>query len=111
MKKIFVIILLTAASFTGFGQTIKASIGIGSQPNRVKIYLMPDVTQPTGSFSTLQFNIGVDTTGLTVAPVLTVVSSAWGLIWTVGTPYKEGAYWNYNIYTSTSPLPEAMVAN
>src|SRR2546428_219690 len=78
MKKIstFAIILLTMLSVTGFGQIMKASIGPGSLPNRVKIYLMPDIVVSGATWSTLQFNIGIDTTGLKIAPVLTVISTA-----------------------------------
>jgi len=113
-RKIFSLIALGIAfSAASFAQTVRASIGEGSQNNRIKIFLKTDVTQ-TSTISTLQFNVGVDATGITTAPNLAVTSNGLGIAnngWTVGAPYLEGGYWNYNIYTSTSPLSANFTAN
>ena len=92
-------------------QTVKASIGSGTQLNRVKIYLMPDVTQAS-SISTLQFNVGVAASGITTAPTATIISHGFGAAtWQVTPSYNEGGYWNYNIYTATSPLTPSFTMN
>src|SRR6188474_3545308 len=105
MKKILTIIFICSLGFyQSYGQLIQASLGVGSQPNRVKIYLKTDVTQSPSSISTLQFNVGVVSTGIAAAPTLTVVSSAFpSVVWQQNTAYIEAGFWNFNIYTSTSP--------
>ena len=102
MKKIstLIIIFLAGLHLQGISQFVKASIGTGSQVNRAIIYMKPDQTQASASLSTLQFNVGVDTTGLLTPPVLTVVNSAFGAtVWTVNPGYNEGGFWNYNCHT------------
>lgn len=112
MKKIYSLLLGAAILNHSNAQTIKASIGPGTQANRVKIYLMPDVTQMS-SISTLQFNVGVLATGITTAPTATVISPNASITtsWTVSPSYNEGGYWNYNIYTTVSPLTPSFTAN
>lgn len=112
MKKIFTLILVSFIYAQSFGQLIQASVGIGSQPNRIKIYLKADQTQTPSSLATLQFNIGV-TDSLTTPPNLALVSnSIAGAIWQITQPpYKEGGFWNYNIFTTSSPLTPSFVAN
>lgn len=111
MKKIYSLLLAGAILSQVNAQTLKASIGPGTQANRIKIYLMPDVTQAS-SISTLQFNVGVDATNITTAPTLTVVGQAFaGVTWQVSPAYSEGGYYNYNIYTSSSPLTPSFTMN
>jgi hypothetical protein len=113
MKKnfAFIIIILALSSYKGFSQ-MQASLGPGSQPNSIFIYLKPGVTLANTSISTLQFNVGIDTTGVITAPTLTVLSSVFtGVTWTVGTPYKEGGYWNYNILTGSGGYLFSLTAN
>ena len=111
MKKLLFTLLIASLSTTGiYAQTVKASIGAGSQPNRIKIYLMPDATQ-TASIATLQFNVGVLETGVTTPPTLSVVSHAFGsATWQVNAAYSEGGYYHYNIFTATSPLTPSFTA-
>ena len=109
MKKIttLVTLALIALNFQGKSQLIQASIGAGAQANQVIIYLKADQTQATPSLATLQFNIGVDTTGITTPPTVTIPTNAFGCTWLINPAYKEGAFWNYNIYTAASPLTVA----
>lgn len=112
MKKIYIniaLLPLLLLCFSASAQTIKASIGAGSQPNRIKLYLTTDVSQ-TSTISTLQFNVGVDASTVTTAPALTVFSNALGATWVVDPPVNEGGYWNYSIYTATSPLQPVFTA-
>lgn len=112
MKKILTIIFCSVLYFQSDAQLMQSSIGIGSQANRIKIYLKSDVSQNPSSISTLQFNVGVVAAGLTTAPTLTVLSSAFsGVTWQQNAPYLEGGYWNYNIFTPTSPLTPIFTAN
>lgn len=112
MKKILLFLLAACTFSLANAQSIKASIGVGSQVNRIKLYLKTDVSQAS-SLSSLQFNVGVEATGITTAPTLSVVSSAFGpgVTWTVVPGYLEGGYWNYNIFTSSSPLTPTFSAN
>lgn len=71
---------------------------------------MPDATQ-TASISTLQFNLGVRDSLITTAPTATVISHGFGAAsWQITPAYSEGGYWNYNIYTATSPLTPSFTA-
>ena len=115
MKKSIVsaIIISCPFSVTAFGQTVKASIGLGSTANSVRIYLKTDVTQSPASFSTLQFNLAIPA-GTSPVPTAAVISNAFGILnssWIVGASYTEGGYINYNIYTATSPLTINATAN
>ncbi len=116
MKKIFIPILVLFICSNAFGQTIRASIGAGTQNNRAIVYVKPDVTQVASNISTLQFNVAVDATGLVNAPTLNVVSVGAGFgapaNWLHDIPpYLEGGYWNYNLFTNLSPLTPALTAN
>ena len=111
MKKIYSFLFVLAILNQSNAQTLKASIGAGTQSNRIKIYLMPDVTQ-TSTISTLQFNVGVNATGITTAPALTIVTQAFsGVTWQIASSYNEGGYYNYNIFTSSSPLTPSFTMN
>ena len=99
MKKIFAIILTIFLYTQSFWQLIQASVSIGSQPNRIKIWLKSDVTQTPSTLSTLQFNVGVDATGLVTPPTITIISSSIaGAIWSQNPSISEGGYYNYNIF-------------
>ena len=112
MKKIFAIILTIFLYTQSFGQLIQASVSIGSQPNRIKIWLKSDVTQTPSTLSTLQFNVGVDATGLVTPPTITIISSSIaGAIWSQNPSISEGGYYNYNIFTANSPLSQNFTAN
>ncbi len=111
MKKIFSIILVSIIYTQSFSQLIQASIGVGSLPSRIKIYLKSAATQTPSSLATLQFNIGVKD-NITTPPNLALVSnSITGAIWQITQPpTKEGGFWNYNIFTTSSPLKPSFTA-
>ena len=112
MKKIISILSFLALFINANSQTMQASIGPGTMLNRIKLYLKPDVTQSPSTISTLQFNVGITEASTTTPPTLTVVSHSFGsATWTVGASFKEGGYWNYNIYTSSSPLSPTLSMN
>jgi hypothetical protein len=107
MKKI--ILFFVATTFlcaTNYAQTVKASLGPSDSANKVSIYLLPDATQSMPTIGTLQFNVGVPVAGTTTPPVVTIASHVFGsgVTWNVSPPFVEEGFWNYNIYTVTSPL-------
>jgi hypothetical protein len=105
MKKIFAIILVSFLYAQSFGQLIQASIGLGSLPNRIKIYLKSNTTQTPSSLATLQFNVGVSDAIVTPPNLALISNSITGAVWQITQPpYKEGGFWNYNIYTTSSPV-------
>ncbi|MCW3090449.1 MAG: hypothetical protein JWP81_1518 [Ferruginibacter sp.] len=111
MKKILPIIIASLLCLQSYGQLMQASIGIGSQANRIKIYLKSSVTQAPSSISTLQFNVGINATGIVVSPNLAVLSSAFPSVTWAVEKHLDGGYWNYNITTATSPLTPSFTAN
>ena len=110
MKRIFLFIIFVFYYSSSYSQTIKASLGIGSQANRIKLYLKPSGTKTLAYFSTLQFNVGIDTS-IKPKPTISVTSTTFsGVNWVV-TESIEGGYYNYQITTSTSPLQVNTTAN
>ena len=101
MKKLFTLLTVVSFCYNSYAQMMQASIGTGSQPNRVKIYLRSTTTL-TANIATLQFNIGVPTSTTTTPPVMTVSSAAFGISWGVSSVYSDGGYWNYNIITGNN---------
>jgi len=101
MKKLFKLLTVVSFCYNSYAQMMQASIGTGSQPNRVKIYLRSTTTL-TANIATLQFNIGVPTSTTTTPPVMTVSSAAFGISWGVSSVYSDGGYWNYNIITGNN---------
>lgn len=102
MKKIYTL-LAFLFSFTLFceGQSVQASLGIGSAPNRVKIYIKyPSAV--TSNFSTLEFNIAVPQLETVAKPI--VVASTNSIPWDISEPVTEGGYNNFEITTATSPI-------
>ena len=112
MKKIFTIILVSFICSQSNAQLLQASVGIGSQVNRIKIYLKSDITLTPSSISTLQFNVGVVNNNVTVTPpnLAIITNNIAGAIWTIDPVYSEKGYWNYNISTTSSPLTPSFVA-
>ena len=85
MKNKFIIcvaFLLVNVSIS-FAQKIQASLGVGSAPNRVKIYLKSAVNIASTNISTLQFNLAVSTS-ISPAPTATIVSNNVGTISATG---------------------------
>jgi hypothetical protein len=114
MKKILCAIIVVLAVETGYTQTMRASIGIGSAPNRIRIYIQPDVTQ-LAVISTLQFNVGLRDTIpniLTQTPTLSLISNnIAGVTWIIDPAVVEGGYLNYNIYNAQAGYNLNCVAN
>jgi Secretion system C-terminal sorting domain len=109
MKKISTIVLFTFICFQSLGQLIQASIGYGTQPNRIKIYLKTNITV-AATLSTLQFNVGVSDV-VTTPPTLTIIStSIAGAVWSQNPTASEGGYYNYNIFAANSPLSQNFTA-
>jgi len=82
--------------------SVRGSVGIGSAPNRLILYLRPTVTIANAVFSTLQFNVAIPSTIVT-PPALVFVSTPFaGVTWIIDPPYIEGGYWNYNIYNAAA---------
>lgn len=108
MKKIYIFLLsfLLISLNSIFAQTgtIQASIGPGSTPTRVKVYMraltrpVPKATPDT--ISTLDFNVGFAASDYTTPPAVTVVSNVFGITWGVEAPLLEGGFWNYHIFKS-----------
>ena len=110
MKKYLLLFCTSLFCSYSFSQTVQASLGAGSAPNRVRIYLKPTVTA-NAVFSTLQFNVALPL-AITPRPSLTVVSSAFaGVNWIVSASYLESGYINYNILTGSSGYSLAVTAN
>lgn len=116
MKKISILFTLTVLSFCYcIGQTVRASIGIGSTPNSVKIYIRPDITLTGVNIGTLQFNLGISSLALptatatvssTTSPFL--APSNWSVVRSTD---PEGGYYHYSIFTIVSPITINTVAN
>ena len=85
-----------------YSQTVQASIGLGSSPNSIRIYLLPTITDASAVFSTLQFNVSIPNT-ISPAPTLSLVSQPFsGVTWIIDPPYDEDGFWNYNIYNGAA---------
>jgi Secretion system C-terminal sorting domain len=112
MKKYIFSIAMMLAFKAGFSQTMTASIGIGTTPNSIKIYLKPSATIPAANISTLQFNVGLPST-IVPAPSLSIVTNniAGVSSWIIDPPYVENGYWNYNIQTASAGYNIACTAN
>ena len=105
MKKIFILSISLSLIAYGniFCQTpiMQASIGPGSTPTRAVIY-MKDVRPSAGpvveTISTLDFNVGLNTSDYTIPPTMSVISNSFNIPWSIEAPYSEGGFWNYHIY-------------
>ena len=110
MKKILFIVGCLLSGLCSFSQLVQASLGPGSTPNRVKIYLKAAATQTPAGISTLQFNLSIPASTSPV-PTMSIVSHAFGsATWTVATATESG-YYHYSIFTSASPVNINTTAN
>jgi len=110
MKKIFFLTTFLFLSVVSFAQLIQASLGPGSTPNRVKIYLKAAATQTPVTISTLQFNLAISAS-IEPKPTMRIVSHAFGAaIWDTAMAAEAGFY-HYSIFTLTSPLVINTTAN
>lgn len=105
--------ILLAISWASQAQTVRASLGPGTLPNSVKIYIRPDITLASVNISTLQFNLGV-LSSVTPAPTAFISSTTASFpaagSWTVAAAV-EGGYRNFSIYTTVSPITISTTAN
>jgi hypothetical protein len=109
MNKKFTLLLLLLSYLQQFSnaQIVQACLDtVANKPNAINIWLRSDLSTPidTGA-STLQFCIAIpDTFSGSLPTSITVDSSRWTATWQVGTPFTEGGFICYPIFTATSPL-------
>lgn len=110
MKKFFFLsTLLLIINSQNFAQLMQASIGIGSTPNRAKIYLKSSVTAMS-NMSTLEFNVAIPET-VSPKPTMKIISTIFpGVVWVTENSH-EGGYYNFYIATATSPIQYQLTAN
>lgn len=102
MKYLFITAIILCNSFLSAGQTMQASIGVGSTSSRVIVYIKP-TSAVSGTISTLQFDIAIDN-AVTPVPVVTVISTpVIAVTWNIDPSYVEGAYRHYQFTTAASP--------
>lgn len=103
MKKYLLSLIALIFLIEGYGQTVQASIGLGGAPNRIRVYLRPDITNPAVAISTLQFNVAIPA-GTSPVPTLSVfTNNIAGTTWLIDVPtYTEDGYIHYNIYNNQS---------
>ncbi|MEO8820869.1 MAG: T9SS type A sorting domain-containing protein [Ginsengibacter sp.] len=110
MKKISTLLLLmiSICSQTHAQPTVQASLGIGSTPMRVDIYIKCNTTLTT-NISNLEFNIAVaDTDNI---PKPTVISSHGSSDWNISGPNAEGGFNNFYISSGNSQFVYQLSAN
>lgn len=99
MKYFLSALFFLLATINGFGQVMQASIGAGTTPNRVIIYIRP-LTAVNGNISTLQFDVAIPSVA-SPQPVMNIVGTpAIGSGWTVTPTYIEDGYRHYEILTA-----------
>lgn len=110
MKRLFFILNIIFTLYVAEAQTMRASLGVGSQSNRIKIYLKSTNTRTPAVISTLQFNLAIDTT-VKPKPNITLTSSSLpGVIWSISQAI-EGSYYHYQFSTANSPIQFNTTAN
>jgi hypothetical protein len=103
MKKILIAFLILSQFSTG-AQTLQASLGEGSSPNRIKIFVKSSGAVASTNISTLQFNLGV-LTGIT-KPTISVIANNTNfpsVVWQI-TETAEGGYNNFSLTTANAPI-------
>ncbi len=112
MKKFYIIsIALSLLAICNLNaQRIQASMGPGSAPNRVKIYIRSAVNIPAVNISTLQFNVAVSIAAAPAPTVTVATNNIPSAIWIVETAI-EGGYNNYMIQNSGAVGAFALTAN
>jgi hypothetical protein len=99
MKHLLYTVLFLFASISGFTQVMQASIGTGSSPTRVMIYIKPTLAV-NGNISTLQFDVALPS-AVTPEPIMSIVGTpAIGTGWIVTPTYIEDGYRHYEILTA-----------
>lgn len=102
MKYLLYTALLIALSLNGTGQVMQASIGAGSAPNRVKIYIKPTAAV-SGFINTFEFDVAISS-AITPVPTLSIVGSpAFGINWYKDPSFVEGGFRHYHFINLTNP--------
>jgi hypothetical protein len=91
---------LTLIAFLLFGinsksQTMEASIGVGSGPKRVIVYIKPSSPLTNGIISTIQFDVAINA-AVTPVPTISIVGTpAFGINWYPDPSFVEDGYRHY----------------
>lgn len=97
MRRLLMFVLMLAAAGSSFAQILQASIGAGSLPTSVRIYVRPDVLA-NGNISTMNFNVAIPASTPGPTPTLTIINNPFpGAGFQILTPYVEDGYIHYNI--------------
>jgi len=102
MKKYLLSLIALIYLAQGNAQTVRASIGAGAVANSVRIYIRPDITNPSVAVSTMQFNIAIPAASAPVPTLSVTTNNIAGVTWIVEAPYTEGGFIHYNIYNNQS---------
>jgi hypothetical protein len=98
IRSLLLIILSFGVLNFADAQTMQASIGIGSTPRRVKLYMKPVSGTVTGQLATLNFNIAIPSSTPGPIPTLTITNNPFpAATFQINVPYDESGYIHYNI--------------
>jgi hypothetical protein len=101
MKYLLSTCIFLSAAISGFGQVMQASIGAGSAPSRVIIYMKPTAAV-NGNISTLQFDVAIPDYIFPVPTMSIVGLPNIGNGWIITPGYAEGNYRHYEILTAST---------
>ena len=103
MKHILSTAIFLVAAINGFGQpTMQASIGPGSLPSRIIVYMKP-ITAVSGTISTLQFDVAINAS-ITPVPTVAIIGATYlNITWNIDASYIEDGYRHYQFTTGSSP--------
>ena len=103
MKHILSTAIFLIATITGFGQIMQASIGPGSLPSRIIVYMKPTTAVTNGTLSTLQFDVAINAS-ITPVPTVGIIGATYlNIVWNIDPSYIEDGYRHYQFTTTTSP--------
>lgn len=102
MKYLLNTLFFLFAAITGFGQTMQASIGAGSSPSRVIVYIKP-TSAVNGFISTFQFDVAILASISPVPTVSIVGTPAFGINWYLEPPFVEDGYRHYEFISQSNP--------
>jgi len=101
MKKILSLVFIGVVLFYSVTAqpVMQASIGPGSTPTRIKIYVRPTLAV-NGNISTFQFDIAI-ASGITPAPQLSILGTpTFGSGWVITPSYVEDGFRHYEVVSS-----------
>ena len=103
MKHILSAAIFLSTAITGFGQIMQASIGPGSLPSRIIVYMKPTTAVTNGTISTLQFDVAINAS-ITPAPTVAIIGATYlNITWNIDPSYIEDGYRHYQFTTGSSP--------